>query len=149
MSEKVGFIGKKHPFFNQNPNRDWLPLESIDFSQESRQYHIDTRDFHVSRGNDAKFFEIDKPVIKNADKFGFTTEELKECLLNLKAKCEEIKCVHLFLIGEARYKFGHGELKYLRIYKHNDLWFIHDRDNYAVRKDWLKNPQIYDHRDPK
>jgi len=109
----------------------WLHYKEVDFSNEEiQQFHVDTRDFHVSTIMEPS---EDVPSLnklkKYTDRFFYTSLELKTLLDSLFIQSGEDKSWRYLTIN------GDWNLKYLRIYRTSYGLLICDSYNYAQRKD--------------
>lgn len=121
---------------------NWIPYKEVDwFSEEIKQVHIDTRDFHALVRNEPneKTPDLEK-VIQLKERFFFNPDDIKAL----------IERYHTDSGGERKWRFFCLEkhkhwFKYIRILKTEHGWLV--CDNYlekAISKDVLSSAVIND-----
>lgn len=128
----------------------WKHYQLIDFTnKKTKQYNVDTRDFHVLESENTEFEGLDKILSsKNRLRFFFTENETKELLNRLFTESGgDCKWRFLSLIGEGKRVTTGWQIKYIRIIRTEHGLLICDNHKNAIRKDiWSypvnKNPHI-------
>lgn len=120
---------------------NWKFFKDVDFSNEkTRQFHVDTRDFHVSliekESDEFKTFSL---LEKEPDKYVYSPEEVTELLSRYYDESGgNIEWRYFHLDGEGS-DFSLGwQCKYLRIYRHGGGLVVCNKENYALRKSILE-----------
>lgn len=119
---------------------EWIPLSKVDWDDpQNNVFSIDTRDFHVGyrlEGN-----HKDYSTIKKYPDFFHTKEEIISLLDRYKKESGGEGDWRLFsLEGD-----GGWSMKYIRIWRSELGFIVCDRDNKALRKDFLSRKVIKDY----
>lgn len=122
---------------------NWKFFKDVDFSNEkTRQFHVDTRDFHVSlieEEPDSAEFKSFAALEKNPEKYVHTPDEVATLLARYYDESGgNIEWRYFHFEGEGS-EFSLGwQCKYLRIYRHGGGLVVCNKDNYALRKSILE-----------
>lgn len=112
---------------------NWIHFSKVDFSDQSiLQYHVDTRDFHVSciHTECSKMPDL-KKIEKHGNRFFFTADEVKETVtryFNESGGDKEWRSLHLK--NDAA-----GWFKYMRILRTRKGLIICDQFFHALNRD--------------
>lgn len=99
----------------------WIHYSKFDFKDQNiKQYHVDTRDFHIHTDTELKTdFDLTKILTKkNKPNFFFTPEEVKEILdklFNESGGDGQWRMLTLIEPSDRSYS-ANWQLKYIRIY---------------------------------
>jgi len=121
----------------------WKHYQLVDFNNKStKQFNVDTRDFHVLEQESTEFKGLDKILSsKNRLRFFFTEDEVKTLLNRLFDESgRNCKWRYLTLIGEGKRVTANWQIKYIRIVRTEYGLLICDSHKNAIRKDIWSYP---------
>jgi hypothetical protein len=98
----------------------WKPYQEIDFNDENiKQYHIDTRDFHCLAKEEVSDMVLDlHKTRKKPEQYFHTGEEIKALLDRyFNESGGPVEWRMFSLSGEASFRAGNWQLKYIRIFR--------------------------------
>lgn len=119
---------------------NWKFFMDVDFSNEKvRQYHVDTRDFHVSLiEKESDEFKPFGALENEPGKYVHSAEEVMPLLSRYYDESGgNIDWRYFRLEGEGKKLTIGWQCKYLRIYRYGGGLVICNKDNYAMRKSIL------------
>jgi hypothetical protein len=115
----------------------WQFYKNVDFDYKGcNSFHIDTRDFHVLMSSTT--FNNLSSIKKYDEKFFYTKEELIKLLDYLFEKSGGEKEWRM-LSFEGIPHINNWNLKYIRVFKHENKFIVCNKNSYALRKDLFDN----------
>ena len=119
---------------------DWKFYKEIDFSDENiKQYHIDTRDFHVICNTEKKDINFAN-LHRKPKSYIYTPEELKNLIDRYYTESGGENDWRMFTLSGSGKEWTSGwQLKYIRCYRVDGGLVICDGVDYCYRKEILDN----------